>query len=243
MRRPRTLLVWLAALLVALALVPADAQPAVPDGQLVARSDGALFVIQNGQKFRVYPFPADDATINALPDGPAALTVQVGNAASTQATANSGGGGQGSQSQGQTQGQGQGQAPAASPTASSSSSASGSSTAASAPTPTPDPNSGAPAGPLRVTGSIDGTPQASSGIGSIYDMTVQATVTKGGVPVGSADVSVDFQGVVKTMANTDPNGFTSGQFTVDFRGRSSIGGTINACFKGECAQWEQYKQR
>jgi len=39
------------------------------DGQLVAKSDGTLFLVQGGQKFLVQPLKLPDADVDAIPDG------------------------------------------------------------------------------------------------------------------------------------------------------------------------------
>jgi hypothetical protein len=49
---------------------PALAQfAATPAGQLVVRSDGFVFWVQDGQKHTVYPAPLSDDQINSLPEG------------------------------------------------------------------------------------------------------------------------------------------------------------------------------
>jgi hypothetical protein len=52
------------------ALVPVAAQQgATGDGQLAVRSDGAVYLITNGQRRWVATLVMDDATLNAIPEG------------------------------------------------------------------------------------------------------------------------------------------------------------------------------
>ena len=67
----RTLGLAAAALLIGSALAPASAQQQQSgvDGQVALRSDGALYLIMNGQRRWISTVPATDEEINALPEG------------------------------------------------------------------------------------------------------------------------------------------------------------------------------
>ena len=66
----RTLGLAAAALLIGSALAPASAQQqSGVDGQVALRSDGALYLIMNGQRRWISTVPATDEEINALPEG------------------------------------------------------------------------------------------------------------------------------------------------------------------------------
>jgi hypothetical protein len=72
----RTLGLAAAALLLGSALAPVAAQQAQSgvDGQVALRSDGALFLILNGQRRWISTVVATDAEINAIPEGDPILT-------------------------------------------------------------------------------------------------------------------------------------------------------------------------
>ena len=67
----RTLGLAAAALLIGSALAPVSAQQQQSgvDGQVALRSDGALYLILNGQRRWVSTVPATDEEINRLPEG------------------------------------------------------------------------------------------------------------------------------------------------------------------------------
>jgi hypothetical protein len=72
MRLPiRTLGLAAASLLIGSALAPASAQQQQSglDGQVALRSDGALYLISNGQRRWISTVVASDDTINAIPEG------------------------------------------------------------------------------------------------------------------------------------------------------------------------------
>jgi hypothetical protein len=61
----------IAGLLIGAALIPVAAQPqqAPPDGQVAVRSDGAVYLIANGQRRWIAPVVITDDEINAYPEG------------------------------------------------------------------------------------------------------------------------------------------------------------------------------
>jgi hypothetical protein len=105
----RTLGLAAAALLLGSALAPAAAQQTQSgvDGQVALRSDGALFLILNGQRRWISTVVATDAEINAIPEGDPVLTglapagsAQAAAKPSSGATQGSGSGSSGSGSSG-----------------------------------------------------------------------------------------------------------------------------------------------
>src|SRR5215212_5732852 len=67
----QTLGLMAAGLLIGTALSPvaAQSQQSSADGQVALRSDGALYLIQNGQRRWIATVPLADSDINAIPEG------------------------------------------------------------------------------------------------------------------------------------------------------------------------------
>src|SRR5215203_3607784 len=67
----QTLGLMAAGLLIGTALSPvaAQSQQSSADGQVALRSDGALYLIQNGQRRWISTVPLADSDINAIPEG------------------------------------------------------------------------------------------------------------------------------------------------------------------------------
>src|SRR4051812_49796475 len=70
----RTLGLVAAGLLVGTALSPVAAQQSGADGQIALRSDGALYLIQNGQRRWISTVALADNDINAIPEGEPVMT-------------------------------------------------------------------------------------------------------------------------------------------------------------------------
>jgi hypothetical protein len=70
----RTLGLIAAGLLVGTALSPVAAQQSGVDGQVALRSDGALYLIQNGQRRWISTATLADSDINAIPEGDPIMT-------------------------------------------------------------------------------------------------------------------------------------------------------------------------
>jgi hypothetical protein len=70
----RTLGLIAAGLLVGTALSPVAAQQSGVDGQVALRSDGALYLIQNGQRRWISTAALADSDINAIPEGDPIMT-------------------------------------------------------------------------------------------------------------------------------------------------------------------------
>jgi hypothetical protein len=72
----RTLGLMAAGLLIGTALSPvaAQSQQSGPDGQVALRSDGALYLIQNGQRRWIATAALSDSEINAIPEGDPIMT-------------------------------------------------------------------------------------------------------------------------------------------------------------------------
>jgi len=70
----RTLGLMAAGLLVGTAMSPVAAQQSGADGQIALRSDGALYLIQNGQRRWISTAALSDTDINAIPEGEPVMT-------------------------------------------------------------------------------------------------------------------------------------------------------------------------
>src|SRR5215203_1996902 len=72
----QTLGLMAAGLLIGTALSPvaAQSQQSSADGQVALRSDGALYLIQNGQRRWISTVPLADSDINAIPEGDPIMT-------------------------------------------------------------------------------------------------------------------------------------------------------------------------
>ena len=65
----QTLGLMAAGVLIGTALSPVAAQQSGTDGQVALRSDGALYLIQNGQRRWIATAIMEDSAINAIPEG------------------------------------------------------------------------------------------------------------------------------------------------------------------------------
>jgi hypothetical protein len=70
----QTLGLMAAGVLIGTALSPVAAQQSGTDGQVALRSDGALYLIQNGQRRWISTATLSDADINAIPEGEPIMT-------------------------------------------------------------------------------------------------------------------------------------------------------------------------
>lgn len=70
----QTLGLMAAGVLIGTALSPVAAQQSGTDGQVALRSDGALYLIQNGQRRWISTATLSDADINAIPEGDPVMT-------------------------------------------------------------------------------------------------------------------------------------------------------------------------